>query len=155
MVRIALLLTIAAAALVAAPSAGASTIDGHSVWRVSYNEISYLAAPGESNHVSDATSGDYVRIDDAGALMTSTPTTNGTTCRALIVTALCDGNGEPFTLSAWLGDGNDTIKVGPPLIYSTIDAGAGDDVIEARNGDSDRVTCGDGDDAVQADTFDS
>ncbi len=155
MVRIALLLTIAAAALVAVPAAGASTIDGHGIWRVSYDEISYVAAPGEANDVSDATSGDLVRVDDHGALITSAPTLDAINCRALIVTALCDGDGQPFTLSAWLGDGDDRIAVGPPLIYSTIDAGAGDDVIDARNGDSDRITCGDGDDAVQADAVDS
>ncbi len=59
------------------------------------------------------------------------------------------------------GDGNDTLAAGAGADVldggagaDSLDAGAGDDRVSARDGVADRVSCGDGIDQVEADSFD-
>lgn len=70
------------------------------------------------------------------------------------------GDGNPNKLSG--GDGADTLSgaYGGDVLdggagADSVDGGAGDDSIAARDGTADGVTCGDGADAVVADTADS
>ena len=50
------------------------------------------------------------------------------------------------------GEGNDKLQAGAGL--DTLDAGPGDDAIETPDGIADKITCGDGNDTVDADQLD-
>src|SRR3954447_15626062 len=90
-----------------AAAAPAATVHGESVWRVDINQVVYTAAPGEANHVVLGQQGDHARLDDPGALITSTDSPLDTfRCLAAVHTALCDGPSEYFTANVLLGDGN-------------------------------------------------
>jgi Ca2+-binding RTX toxin-like protein len=159
------------AGLALAPAAGAATVSGYSV-EAPYGMLVYTAAPGEANNVTFGTVGNFVRLDDPGALITSNDQPGGHAyCLGAVLSALCSDS-DGFGLVADLGDGNDSITVSH-VLWSTINGGpgndrlvggaggdtlsgdAGDDFIDARDGQGDRVLCGDGNDSVVVDPQDS
>src|SRR3954452_18352748 len=79
-----------------------------------WGEIDYTAAPGEANVLTFAKQGDYTRLDDSGALISSSDQLTGQAfCLAAVHTALCQG---AHALIADLGDGDDSITI-PALTF--------------------------------------
>ena len=141
---------------------------------VSIKRVFYAAAPGEVNNLSVSFNGtDYVLTDQGAAVEA------GAGCSALGNTATCAGAGiigmtlsggdgadslenttsTRSTLSG--GDGNDSLVGGSGNDtmrgnqgVDSISGRAGDDYVDVRGDRGDLVTCGIGDDTVQADDAD-
>src|SRR3954447_14803363 len=114
-----------------AAAAPAATVHGESVWRVDINQVVYTAAPGEANHVVLGQQGDHARLDDRGALITSTDSPlDSYRCLAAVHTALCDGLSQWSTVTAALGDGDDSVTLAAgqqKFADGHLDGGPGDD----------------------------
>jgi hypothetical protein len=149
----------AATALGLAPgAAGAATVN------VTGGELTYTAAPGESNNVVVAPWGLSLRVTDTGTKAgVALPLTSGPGCWKLsTIAATCSLSVTGLTVS--LGDGNDsfdgTLIAIPTTVFGgtgsdRIATGSGADTIDVRDGEVDSVTCGAGQDTVSADRTDS
>jgi hypothetical protein len=147
---------------------------------VTGGKLTYTAAPGEANRVTVAPWGRYLRIIDTGANGAAAATlTSGSGCwRLSASSAACAGN----ALSASLGDGNDTFDGKLVQVATDVSGGSGDDALStgsgadtldggpgadvlsggagndtfiADDGETDALTCGDGQDGGDADLADS
>jgi hypothetical protein len=145
------------ASLVLPPPAQAATasVEG-SVLRVA-------AAPGEANQLTvtpdpvtpDPASPDPTApgvtasfaITDAGAPLTPAPG-----CTPADIGVTCVTPADP-TIDVWAGDLDDSVTIGVP-VGAFVDGGAGDDVINVRDGVSDTAWCGSGRDSVSGEVLD-
>jgi hypothetical protein len=138
---LAAVLALAATGAIAPPaSAATASVDG-SVLRVA-------AAPGEANALSiTSESSTSVQVVDSGA-----PLSPGPGCAPRDAGVTCATPEDP-TIDISAGDLDDSVTVLAP-VPAFVDGGAGADLIDARNGVSDSVWCGEGRDAVAAEVLD-
>jgi hypothetical protein len=119
--------------------------------------VTYTAASGEANHVAVQPWGLGLKVTDTG--------TRGTIASPIAVTAgagcwqfgsssvLCSGSAT--TISANLGDGNDSLDAHMASVALNVSGGTGDDSFDTRNGATDTLVCGGGTDTGNADAADS
>lgn len=149
---------------------------------VTGGKLTYTAAPGEANRVTVAPWGLSLRITDTGAKGAGALTlSSGIGCwRLSASSAACSGSASGLSVSLDDGDdsfdgkrvgvdvgisggsGDDTLSTGSGA--DTLDGGAGADALgggagsdtfAARDGEADTLTCGDGEDAGDADLADA
>jgi Ca2+-binding RTX toxin-like protein len=158
----------AAFALLPAVAAGATA-------HIEIKRVYYTAGPAEENDISISLVGSNYVLTDPGALITAGPgctaSGNQAVCPAAGIIGITMNTGDeadsarnntwtPSTLSG--GDGNDSLQGGNGNdtlrgnrgldVHS---GGAGDDFIDTRGDKGDTVTCGVGNDFVNADGGDS
>jgi Ca2+-binding RTX toxin-like protein len=158
----------AAFALLPAVAAGATA-------HIEIKRVYYTAGPAEENDISISLVGSHYVLTDPGALITAGPgciaSDNQAVCPAEGIIGITMNTGDeadsarnntwtPSTLSG--GDGNDSLQGGNGNdtlrgnrgldVHS---GGAGDDFIDTRGDRGDTVTCGVGNDFVNADGGDS
>lgn len=159
---------IAASALLPAVAAGATA-------HIEIKRVYYTAGAAEENDISISLVGSNYVLSDPGALITAglgcTASGNQAVCPATGIIGITVNTGDeadsarnntstPSTLSG--GDGNDSLQGGngnDTLRGNRgLDAhsgGAGDDFVDTRGDKGDTVTCGVGNDFVNADSGDS
>jgi hypothetical protein len=135
-------LALAAAGAIAPPASAATASMEGSVLRIA-------AAPGEANALSlTSESSTSVHVVDTG-----TPLTPGPGCARTEEAGLTCATPAGATIEISAGDQDDSVTALTSM-PSFIDAGAGDDLVDTRNGVSDSVWCADGLDAVTPEVLD-
>jgi hypothetical protein len=119
----------AIAVLAAAPAAHASTVSETN------GTLNVTASPGEANHVTIAAWGFGLKVTDSG-------TKNG------VAVGLTVGMG------CWRLSAN-SATCATPAKGATVNLGDGDDVVDLRDGITDSLVCGPGNDSGNAETADS
>ena len=125
---------LAAGAALAAFAVAPAAADAASVSEIG-GKLSYVAAPGESNHVTIAPWGFYLKVTDTGTKL-----------------------GAPVVLTSGSGCwrlSSSSASCGSAATALNVNLGDGDDFINAADGKVETIACGSGNDSGTAETADS